>query len=434
MNSHRKRHLAILLCLLAVGLPAQALASGFILPSSGAKASSMAGAWIAQGDDLSVMDHNPSQLARQREIGIEAHYTGYLFDASFTPSGADGMPSSPVAKNTGDFLNHIPNLYAVFPIGERFVLGAGLFTPVGPRHTYGDSGAQRYQMQQAIIALAWGTVAGVYRVADDVAVSLSLDVGYVNATQKFALGLIPGYRTFDGSLILEGSGVQRPRPKLGVLWDVTDEWHLGVVAAAGMDYFIEGVIRADVPQVGFDPERDFDNIRASQRIPTDLRIGLGWTSHPFRAELAGRYYRWSEYKQQTVELENNRIGAFHIDDLTVPKYYSDSFAIQLGGGWRFLPEHEVRAGYTFDSQATQDKGLTIQDFDAPKHIIGLGYGWDIGERWNVNGAWNRVFYLERVVDDSEHTPIAVLGEPQQLGNGTYHWNVNTFALSVATRF
>ena len=133
-----------ILCVFALAaLPFQAHAGGFILPSTGAKASGMAGAWIAQGDDLSVMDHNPAQLARVRDIGMEAHYTGYLFDASFTPTDEQGLAAGPAAGNTGDFLNHIPNLYAAFPLGERFVLGAGLFTPVGPRHTYGDSGAQR---------------------------------------------------------------------------------------------------------------------------------------------------------------------------------------------------------------------------------------------------------------------------------------------------
>lgn len=411
-----------------------AFAGGFINPSSGAKASSMAGAWIAQGDDLGVMDHNPAQLVRQNDFGVELHYTAYVFSASFDPAPVEGLGGGPPGTNAGDFVNHIPNLYAVFPIGERLRLGAGMFTPVGPRHTYGDDGAQRYQMQQAQISLVWPTIAAAVRIVDQFSAALSIDFAYAFATQKLALGLVPGLRTLDGSLSVEGSGKPTPRAKLGLLGSPADDWSIGLVFLHGIPLSIEGEVTADVPQVGLRPETARDNVVASQWVPTELRLGVGWTPEPFRAEIAVRWYRWSEYTEQTISLERNVIGGFAIDDLNVPKYYEDALAFQIGGGMRVAENHEFRLGYAFDMQANQNEGITIQDFDAPKHILAAGYGVDFLERYYANLSFNQIIYHDRVVDNSQTEPIAILGNPGTLGNGTYDWSVQTIGVQIGARF
>ncbi len=417
-----------------LGLPLTASASSIIFPSTGGKASSMAGAWVAQGDDLSVMDHNPAEMVRFDRYGVEGHYTAYNYSASFDPDPIVGIGDPPAATNTGDFVNHIPNFYGLFPVSERWRIGAGLFTPVGPRHTYGDSGAQRYMVQQAQVQLAWITVSAAYKILDNLAASLSLDTAYVSAYQKIGLGLFPGFRSFDGSIIVEGGGIQIPRPKVGLLWDISPEWHLGFVGAPGMDLNIRGTISADVPQVGFDPETATDEVVASQRYPSEARLGLGWTPGNFRAEAGLRYYRWSEYKEQTINLTNNNIGGFEIADLSVKKDYRDTVAFQIGGGYRFLRDHEVRAGYAYDGQAPSNSSLTINDFDAPKHILALGYGYDISPKWQVNVAFNHSQMEERRVTDSAHEAIAVLGTPPAMGNGLYKWGVQTFSIQTGYWF
>lgn len=426
------RRLSILTGIVAVACAASnAFASGYENPSKGAKASSMAGAWVAQGDDLSVMDYNPSELVRQDRFTLEVHYTAYLFGASFEPDAVTGFGGGPKSENNADFVNHIPNLYGVYPWGKwRF--GLGLFTPVGPRHTYSDSGAQRYQVQHAQLSLAWPTAAIAYQFNNHWAASLSLDVAYVDVTQTMALGLVPGFHSLDGSLTIEGSSINGPRPKAGVLFSPNDKWSFGLVALPGLDIEIKGKITADVPQAGLNGEQD--NVTASQRFPPEVRLGAGWKLNPFRLELAARYFRWSEYKAQKVDLEHNRIGDFEVADLTVKKYYQDSYSASIGGGYRFLKDHEIRLGYGYDSQAAQDKGLTIQDFDAPKHIFAVGYGLDFLDGYYFNAAYNHIYYMPKKVTTSETEPIAVIGTPPRVGNGTYQWTVNTFAVQTGVHF
>lgn len=424
--------ISILTGLLAVALAAHdAAASGYEIPSKGAKAGGMAGAWVAQGDDLSVMDYNPSQLVRQDKFTVELHYTAYLFAASFEPQSTTGLGGGPLSENNADFVNHIPNLYGVYPVGKwRF--GLGLFTPVGPRHTYSNSGTQRYQVQQAQQSLAWPTLAAAYQFNNHFAASLSLDFAYVDVMQKMALGLVPGFHSLDGSLTIEGSSINGPRPKVGLLYAPNDKWSFGLVALPGLDIEVKGKVTADVPQAGLNGEQD--DVTAGQRFPTELRLGAGWKLKKWRAEVAGRYFRWSEYTEQKVDLKRNRIGDFEVADMTVPKYYQDTFSVSLGGGYRFLPDHEVRLGYAFDSQAPEDKGLTIQDFDAPKHIVAVGYGLDFLNGYYFNAAYNYIYYQPKTVVTSETEPITVIGTAPRLGNGTYQWSVSTFAVQTGVHF
>lgn len=429
INIVKKLILAILL-LAATWFPVLARAGGFILPSGGAAAAGMAGSWVAQGDDLSVLDHNPAQLVRFSKYRGEVHYNAYLMRSSFDPAPVQGLGSGEISRNTADFVNHIPNLYGTVPVNAKLHVGFGLYTPVGPRHTYSNAGATRYQMQQATQTLAWPTVSVAYRATDWMAAALSIDVPYVEISQQFALGLVPGFRSLDGTLMVTGSGVQTPRPKLGLLFDLPRNLTLGVVALPGFDIKINGRIEADVPQVGLRPSTAHDDIVASQRVPTEARLGLGWRSAPWRAEVAARYYRWSEYKEQTVDLKRNRIGDFEIADLSVEKFYKDSIAVQVGAGFQFLERHEVRAGYLYDQQAAQDAGLTIQDFDSTKHLVAAGYGVKFADRYSINLGYNHVFYEPRAVAQSETLPIAVLGPPPELGNGTYEWDVDMFLISA----
>jgi long-subunit fatty acid transport protein len=248
-----------------------------------------------------------------------------------------------------------------------------------------------------------------------------------------AIGLIPGFRTFDGTLTVEGSGIQVPRPKLGVLYAPVEKFTIGFVALPGMDIKVKGKVLADVPQAGLSGDAASDDIVAKQRVPTEARLGLGWLDKKWRSEVTFRYYNWSEYKAQTIDLKRNKIGDFAIADLTVDKAYQNSFAVQVGGGYRFFDKHEMRAGYFYDAPAAMPQGVTIQDYDAPKHAVALGYGYQRGDI-SFDFAYDRVFYQDQEISDSGTTPISVLGTPPNLGNGTYHWAVNMLYVRAGVAF
>lgn len=408
-------------------------ASGLIFPIGGAKAQSMAGAWIAQGDDLSAFDHNPAQLSRQDKIAIEFHYFAFHYNASFDPDPVVGLGDGPRASNSGNFVNHIPNFYAAFPIGEKLVLGGGLFTPYGPRQTFTDDGPQRYQVQQTRVSLVWGTVAAAYSPVSAFTISASLDVGYPWVTQKMAIPLVAGMRTLEGQIVVDGTGKPVPRAKIGLLAQLTDELSLGAVFAHGVDLSVEGTLEVEMPAVGFTADNASDQVIATQRYPLEARLGVGWVDEKWRSEVAVRYFNFSEYTAQSVDLKNNRIGAFEFEDIVIDKDYRNAFAVQVGGGFRPIEGHEIRAGYGFDLGASKDTTASLTDYDANRHIVGLGYGLDFGKFYG-NLGYTRVIFQERHITTSNIQPIAILGDPPTLHNGVYNWSVNMFGINAGVRF
>ncbi|RMF18927.1 MAG: hypothetical protein D6761_01435 [Candidatus Dadabacteria bacterium] len=428
----------VVLTLLFLGLPmlvpAGSSASGLIFPMGGAKAQGMSGAWVAQGDDLSVLDHNPAQLINlQQGLTAEFHYFAFYYRASFDPAPVPGLGDGEKTSNAGDYVNHIPNLYGGWKINDHWAIAGGLFTPYGPRQTFEDDGPQRYQIQRTRVSLAWGTVAAAWRPVSAITLSLGLDIGYPWVSQRMAIPLVVGMRTLEGQIQFDGTGDLAPRPKVGLLIAPIEHWTIGAVFAPGVDFAVHGKIRVDFPAVGFDPDTAFDNATASQRYPLEARLAVGFRNDTWRWELTGRYFNFSEYTEQLIDLKNNQIGVFEFEDITLKKDYRNSFAVQSGAGYDLDEHQEVRWGYTFDMSAAKDSRLSLTDYDGNRHILGVGYGLDYG-RFYGNLGLTHVIYHKREVTTSEAEPIAIVGEATILNNGVYRWGATMAGISFGARF
>ena len=114
-----------------------AQASGFYLGDNGAKAMLQGGAFTAQADDATAMQHNPAGLAQQpgfsflADLQVLRHDVSFLRqDASFDPANPSTAGINTVHNNPAPFL--LPFFAATygFPLfGRTFTIGAGLFAP-----------------------------------------------------------------------------------------------------------------------------------------------------------------------------------------------------------------------------------------------------------------------------------------------------------------
>lgn len=414
---------------------APAWGGGVILPSTGTKAQGMAGAWIAQGDDVNAIDHNPAGLTRQDRIAAEVNYTAYVYRARFDGAPVAGIGDPPPVSNDRPAIRHVPNAYAAFPIKDKWVIGVGAFSPVGPANVYADWGPQRYQVQEFQISLVWVALHAAWQMFEQLSISAGIDVGYPWATQKIGLAVIPGFFALDGSVIVDGTGKLAPRGKFGLVWEPREHLFIGAAAAHKVTFRVGGSVVVDLPQAGLSPDdpASSDKIEASQIYPAEARLAIGWLDDTWRAELAGRYYRWSKFTEIAIDLKNNEIAGIAFPDLTLPKSYRDSLTVQLGGGYRFAEHHELRVGYMYDMFAAKDARVQVSDADANKHLLGLGYTLDF-DRIYGSVAWNRVFFPTRRITSSEAEAIALIGEPPVIGNGDLDWSIDMFSINAGVRF
>src|SRR5882672_5480497 len=129
--------------LMACLLSATAFGAGFSIFEQGAKASGMAGAFVATADDPSAIFYNPAGIANQRELAVLAGATFINFTNEFT-----GDPNSPVTAGVeGKYNRHTfvpPNMYAIVPIGNNLTVGVGVFVDWGLRTDWANPWAGRY--------------------------------------------------------------------------------------------------------------------------------------------------------------------------------------------------------------------------------------------------------------------------------------------------
>src|SRR5687768_5236261 len=147
-------------------MSATAFGAGFSIFEQGAKASGMAGAFVATADDPSAIFYNPAGIAQQREMAVLAGATFINFSNEFT-----GDPNSPVTSGVeGKYDRHTfipPNTYAILPLGNNITLGFGAFAAWGLRTDWADPWAGRYVSRDADLrtmsvqpTIAWQTTDG----------------------------------------------------------------------------------------------------------------------------------------------------------------------------------------------------------------------------------------------------------------------------------
>jgi hypothetical protein len=151
--------LALPLVLLAVAVPAPAMAGGFEIPATGTRAAGRGGAFMARADDPTATWYNPANLANLDSVMVTADvhlpwwqscyqrfgtYGGFLEGATLdnpdvSRFGTIGDPGAP-----GDFTNEAfpricrqggprvtPTLLFSWRVSEKLGLGFGLIAPAG---------------------------------------------------------------------------------------------------------------------------------------------------------------------------------------------------------------------------------------------------------------------------------------------------------------
>ncbi len=128
---------ATLFLILLFLVPAQLLASGFVVYNQDAKADGMATAVTSSIDNPSAVFYNPALLTDQPGFGVSISDTMIMADRSFKDS-ATGVTTD-AKKQT----NHVPSLFAKYT-RDRWSVGIGIYNPFGLSNDWGNTWVGRY--------------------------------------------------------------------------------------------------------------------------------------------------------------------------------------------------------------------------------------------------------------------------------------------------
>ena len=365
-------------CLLATS----ALASGFLIPEQGAKASAMAGAFAATADDPSAIFFNPAGIAQQRELSVLAGTTLINFTNEFTGDPNSPLTSGVEAKYNRHLFN-IPNIYGVMPIGNNLSVGVGVFAAFGLRTDWADPFPGRFISKDADLkttsvnpVVAWQTSDGRLAIGGGLEYRRARVI--LNANQ---MALNP----FNGRII------DTVNTRLASEYGHDIGWNVGVLFKASDRFRVGASYRSDM-EIDLEGEADFTpiptgNAQLDQFIAAQTPPDQGIrTVFPFPALLTAAVAfsprddwdieldvirtTWSRFEALSVEFDVTPAANF-----TRVQDWKDTNSYRLGVNHNATEHWDVRFGAVYDQnpQPTERVSPLLPDADRIGFTLGAGY-------------------------------------------------------------
>lgn len=365
-----------------LAISASAFASGFSIFEQGAKATGMAGAFVATADDPSAIFYNPAGLAQQRELSVLAGATFINFSNEFT-----GDPNSVYTSGAeGKYNRHTfvpPNMYGIIPIGSNLTFGVGAFSAWGLRTDWADPWVGRSISRDADLktmsvqpTIAWQTSSGNFAIGGGVEYRRARVFLSANTLRlsPFSGRIIDVANTRLASDYGDDIGWN-----IGVLFKPSERFRFGASYRSDMDIDLEG--NADITQIPSGNAQLDAAIAAA--LPPDQPIS---TTLPFPAvaavgvafsptdrvdlEFDVTHMTWSRFEALTVAFETTPAAGF-----TREQNWDDSSAYRLGANIEATPSWDVRLGAVYDEnpQPTESVSPLLPDSDRIGATFGVGY-------------------------------------------------------------
>ncbi len=416
----------------ALAAPALALASGYAVPEQGAKASGLAGAWLARADDAAANWYNPAALVWLEESEVQFG-TNLLFVGDMDlrqshrviPETIGGLPvlfDEPIPATYGlaDSVETPVHLYLSRRVNDRVAWGIGINNPFGLVSDWRDRPVTFAAARSELLTVMVNPNVA-FRVGRDWSVAVGID--YVQAElTEFSAEIVAFQPVFTpegpalevlelGRRDLTGEGDD-------LSWNLAvhrrgDPWSFGLTYRAELAPSLEGELRFSNPLL------PAATGRGSLHLPARAATGVAWDGGgEWACELDVEWTDWSVFDELRIAFDSPLVP-----DIAQREDWSDALAYRLGIARRWATRHEGRAGIVFDEAPGPPDTLRPTIPDTDRTGVTLGYGFT-GARWSVDAYYMALFFA---------ATRAVPGEEGVIG-GEYEGFGNIFGLTVSRRF
>lgn len=387
----------------------RAAASGFGIFTQGAQALGQADAVVAHPCGPSTLFFNPALANRLPGTQFELGSTGVVPRRSFR--GPDGESAA-----TRDRLFLPSTFYLTHAVNDRLSVGLAVFNPFGLGTDWGDRWSGRYLTTNAVLESyavnpvlslqltpAWSLAAGV-------------DLMFLDARLE---NLIP---TAAGAVAQRFSGRGRGVGyNLGLALDLFGPVTLGVSYRSPVYLGIDGSVAFELPDPALAALFPNGPGRSSIRLPQQLFVGLALRSGDrFALESGFRWEDWSSFSSLRLSFSQPVAGNAQI---TLPREWVSTFAVNLGGRYRLTDRLALSAGYLYGFNPVPDRTFEPAIPDADSHLFCLGGELSSG-RFTVALGYGYQILRDRNKGTNDYGP---------LGNGRYHSELHLIGVSLGAR-
>lgn len=408
-------------------LPSSLMAAGFNIYEQSAKASGLAGAWVAQADDAAANWYNPAALVwmegSEFQVGTNLITAGG--DTEFTSSDIRfGLTQETTFEAEGS-IETPSHLYFAQKVHPNIAYGIGITNPFG-LVTDWQTRPVTFAAQRSELVTFFLNANVAFRLTEHTSVAVGLS--YVDADLKEFSREVPidldgnPFNGFEvvGATNLSGTGDD-------TAWNVAlhhrqDNWSFGLTYRSDVTVGIDG----NVEFQNFGPLSPFfvnSPGTADLHLPDMAAIGFAWSpgaNSDWTIETDIAWAGWSVFDALQVDIANNVPG--FVNDIDLREDWDDTLSYRMGVTKR-SGNSEWRFGLVFDEQTVPEDTLRPSIPDAERFAPTFGYGRK-GNKWNVDA-----YYMPLFVSDS-----TAVGTEEGVIQGEYSSFAHLGGITVSRRF
>ena len=496
----------LFLVLAAAALTSGALAEGYQVNNMSAKQTGMGHVGTAMKLNSESIFFNPAATAFQTsQFSASAGFTGILSNVHYQslPTMDNDYTSGPIERSDNKLSTPIHVYFNYKPI-DRLAVGLGFYTPNGSSMKWGDNWSGANLVQEINLAAYTFQPTVSYRICDNLSIGAGLMITWGNF--DLSRSLLPigrGNQTLTGGLTvaqqallgkaaqaeaagqaeaaaqfkamaqqagagaayfqdnltdspivsakLEGNADVAVGVNAGILWDITDEWSVGMTWRSRMNMKVGkghgtldygsaeaqqylSLLNQVLTSIGQDPAIPALNtgtFNAELPLPTSVTWGVSFRPTPkweFAVDL--QWVGWSAYEALNVVFNETELG---IKPIYSVKNYSNTLAFRFGGQFRANDWLTARMGMYVDESPVSSDYLNPETPSMTKVAYTAGVSFRPTRFMSVDLA-----YCYVSAADPERTgsyPVYNLkGELEEVFSGNYKLHANVFSIGVGFNF
>lgn len=427
----RKMYRASIVTAAALAFATQAMASGFGIFTQSATALGQANSVSAHHDEPSALFFNPALMGKMSGTQIELGTTVLFPDREFT---SNFTSSNTMAEHQ---IFYPSTMYATHSLTDEFSVGLAIFSPFGLGTNWPETWEGRYLATESELTTFNINPSVSWRLHERLTLGAGVDLILFDTSlerkiNSAALGTflgIPGAGSFaDTNQKFKGDG-QGWGYNLGLLFDITDAWTLGVGYRSRVTVDADGDLTFQLPTPFLGAVLPNTSAETEITLPDQLTAGLAWrTNEKLTIEAGIRWEGWNTYDQVQLTTALPVLGS---NTITEQKNWEDTLGYTLGFDYQLTPQTRLLAGYLYGPDAVPDTTFEPAVPDSPSHLFTLGTKWQ-GKHWGFGGSYAYQLQEDRSKNNLLSDPLTL--SPATTANGEYATAIHLVALSAIYRF
>jgi long-chain fatty acid transport protein len=414
----------------------------------------------AVAEDASTIYYNPAGMTRLEGQQVLAAVHIIVPSSKLSATTAQNVLGMSLGTNNGGDAGEAgvaPNFYYVNRINDRVALGLGVNAPFGLSTKYDQDWVGRYQAVESNVITVNINPSIAYKVNDNLSIGVGVSAQYIDATLSSMV---------DGGLVaanLGGAAVPSDLANdifvenkaddwsygfnLGVLYELNKNTRFGAAYRSEVKHNLQGDTTTTVPAAigsmtppglgGSIPLAAlFLNQGVNGKIDLPASASLS-VYHRFNEALAlmadATWTGWSSFEKLTLNFEGSGIAGS--SSTTTTENWDDTWRLSAGAAYNLSPQMVLRFGLAYDQTVIpSDEYRTPRIPDEDRYWVALGAGYQINDRWGIDGAYTHLFVADAALNKVDTGAPGNENTGKGTVVGTYEGSVDIASVQVSYSF